>query len=178
MLSRRNFLALTAAASASTLIATPAQAALRTHMERIIHLHNIHTGESLRTVYWHDGRYRTSALRQLNHLLRDHYSGAVHVMDPHVIDVLAALQHRVAGNKPLQIVSGYRTPQTNAMLASLSDGVAQHSLHMEGKAVDIRVEGVSVHHLGRAAKSLHAGGVGQYPASNFVHVDVGRVRYW
>jgi uncharacterized protein YcbK (DUF882 family) len=177
MISRRNFLALGAAATATTLISAKAHAAPNAHMERSIHLHNIHTGESVRTVYWHDGKYQPAALKQLNHILRDHYSGTTHTMDPHVIDVLSAIQHRL-GPKPLHIVSGYRSPETNAMLASLTDGVAQHSLHMEGKAVDIRVDGLTVRKLGKLAKSLHAGGVGMYPSSNFVHVDVGRVRYW
>jgi len=178
MLSRRNFLAVSAAATASALIARPAQAALHTKIERTIHLHNIHTGEHLRTVYWHDGKYQPQAMRQINKLLRDHYNNSVHSMDPHVVDLLSSLQHRIGGHKPLQIISGYRSPQTNAMLASLTDGVAQHSLHMEGKAVDIRIEGMTVRNLGRAAKSMRAGGVGMYPSSNFVHVDVGKVRYW
>lgn len=178
MLNRRTFLAMGAAAAATTLFATPVQAALRTRMERSVFLHNIHTGESLRTVYWHDGSYQPGAMRLVNRILRDHYSGDVHPMDPQVVDLLCVLQHKIGAHKPFQIVSGYRSPQTNAMLASLSDGVASHSLHMEGKAVDIRLEGASVRTLGRAAKSLRMGGVGQYPSSNFVHVDVGRVRTW
>lgn len=178
MLSRRRFLALGAATAAISTVARPVEAAVRTRIERSIHLHNIHTGESLSTVYWHDGRYQPQAMRQLNYILRDHYSGDVHNMDPHVLDLLCALQHKLALRQPFQIVSGYRSAATNARLAANSDGVASHSLHMEGKAIDIRLEGMSVPHLGRAAKSLHMGGVGQYPASDFVHVDVGRVRYW
>ncbi len=179
MLNRRQFLVLGAAATAATtLMSQPADAAIRHRVERSIALHNIHTGESLKTVYWAEGRYHPSAMRQVNRILRDHYSGTVHAMDPHVIDLLCALQHRVGTHKPFQVISGYRSPQTNAWLASVSDGVAQHSLHMEGRAVDIRLEGLSVRRLGHAAKSLRAGGVGQYPDSDFVHVDVGRVRYW
>jgi len=167
-----------AAGAAASMVGNPAEAAMHTRMERTIHLHNIHTGEDLRTVYWHDGRYQPTAMRQLNHLLRDHYSGAIHPMDPHVIDLISTLQHKIGSRKPLQIVSGYRSPATNAMLAANTDGVAQHSLHMEGKAIDIRLEGLPVHKLGRTAKGLRAGGVGIYPSSNFVHVDVGKVRYW
>ncbi|MTJ81888.1 MAG: DUF882 domain-containing protein [Telmatospirillum sp.] len=179
MLSRRQFLAFGVAATASAVLPiSPAEAALRTKVERTVAVHNIHTGESLNTVYWANGRYQTSSLRQLNRILRDHYSGAVHTMDPQVIDLLCALQHRLGTRKPFLIVSGYRSPQTNAMLAAETDGVAQHSLHMDGKAIDIRLEGVPVRTLGRAAKSLRAGGVGQYPQSDFVHVDVGKVRYW
>lgn len=178
MLSRRQFLVFGAAASAAAFAARPAEAALRTKVERAVALHNIHTGESLKTTYWANGHYETGSLRQLNRILRDHYSGDVHTMDPQVIDLLCALQHRLGTKKPFQIISGYRSPQTNAMLAAEGDGVAQNSLHMFGKAIDIRMEGVSVRTLGRAAKSLKSGGVGQYPSSNFVHVDVGHIRYW
>lgn len=179
MLSRRQFLVFGAAASAAAALAPhPAEAALRTKVERSVALHNIHTGESLKTIYWANGHYETGSLRQLNRILRDHYSGDVHTMDPQVIDLLCALQHRLGTKKPFQIISGYRSPQTNAMLAAEGDGVAQNSLHMVGKAIDIRMEGISVRTLGRAAKSLKSGGVGQYPRSDFVHVDVGRVRYW
>ncbi len=178
MLSRRQFLVFGAAASAAAFVSHPVEAALHTKVERAVALHNIHTGESLKTTYWANGHYQTGSLRQLNRILRDHYSGDVHSIDPQVIDLLCALQHRLGTKKPFQIISGYRSPQTNAMLAAEGDGVAQHSLHMEGKAIDIRMEGVNVRTLGRAAKSLKSGGVGQYPSSNFVHVDVGHIRYW
>ena len=179
MLSRRGFLILGAAASSSPLFfADPVEAALHSKVERAVSLHNIHTGESLKTTYWADGRYEPAALKAVNHLLRDHYSGTIHQMDPRVIDLVCALQHRLSAKKPFQVISGYRSPGTNAWLKAHSDGVAQHSLHMEGKAIDIRLEGTSISNLGRAARSLHAGGVGQYQESGFVHVDVGRVRTW
>jgi uncharacterized protein YcbK (DUF882 family) len=179
MLSRRGFLILGATASATPLIPqTPVEAALHGRVERSVSLHNVHTGENLKTVYWVDGHYQVAALKSVNHLMRDHYSGTVHVMDPRVVDLIAALQHKMQTKKPFQVISGYRSPTTNAWLRSHSDGVAQHSLHMEGKAIDIRLEGTSVTHLGHAARSLRAGGVGQYPDSGFVHVDVGRVRHW
>jgi uncharacterized protein YcbK (DUF882 family) len=179
MLSRRQFLAFGVAATASAALPLhPAEAALRTKVDRAISLHNIHTGETLNTVYWSNGHYQPTPLKQLNRILRDHYSGAVHNMDPKVIDLLCALQHRLGTRRPFLIVSGYRSPETNAMLAAETDGVAQHSLHMVGKAIDIRLEGMPVKTLGKAAKSLRAGGVGQYPHSDFVHVDIGPVRYW
>lgn len=179
MLTRRQFLVFGAAAgAAAALPISPAEAALRSKVERAVALHNIHTGESLRTTYWTNGHYQPSSLKELNHILRDHYSGDIHKIDPHVIDLICALQHRLGANKPFQIISGYRSPQTNAMLAAETDGVAQHSLHMEGKAIDIRLEGTNIRLLGKAAKSLRMGGVGQYPHSNFVHVDIGPVRYW
>jgi len=179
MLSRRRFLILGVAAGASPLLLqSPVEAALHGKVERSVSLHNIHTGESLKTIYWAEGRYQPAALKAVNRLLRDHYSGTVHIMDPKVIDLVCALQHRMGTKKPFQVISGYRSPHTNALLAARSDGVAQHSLHMEGKAVDIRLEGASIGTLGKAARSLRAGGVGQYPESGFVHVDVGRVRTW
>ena len=179
MLSRRRFFILGAAASAAPLCwQNPVEAALHGKMERSVSLHNTHTGESLKTTYWVEGHYQPVALKAINKLLRDHHSGTVHVMDPRVIDLLCALDHHISHKKPFQVISGYRSPSTNAWLAAHSDGVAQHSLHMEGKAIDIRLEGVSIGNLGRAAKSLRAGGVGQYPESGFVHVDVGRVRTW
>lgn len=178
MLTRRHFLTLGAATAAASVVTHPVEAAIRTRFERSIHLHNIHTGESLQTVYWQDGRYQSQAVRQLTHLLRDHYSGDVHAIDPKVFDLLCALQHRTGSRRPFLVISGYRSPATNAMLAATTDGVASHSLHMEGKAIDIRLEGMTIPRLGRAAKSLRLGGVGQYPSSDFVHVDVGRVRYW
>jgi uncharacterized protein YcbK (DUF882 family) len=179
MLSRRGVLFFGVAAGASSLLPqSAAEAALHGKVERAIALHNVHTGESLKTTYWAEGRYQPAALKAVNHLLRDHYSGKVHLMDPRVIDLLCALNHRIGAKKPFQVISGYRSPGTNAWLAAHSDGVAQHSLHMEGKAIDIRLEGASIGNLGKAARSLRAGGVGQYPESGFVHVDVGRVRHW
>ena len=179
MLSRRGFMILGTAASASpALFTSPAEAALHGHQERSVAFHNVHTGESLKTTYWVQGRYQPAALHQINHLLRDYRSGTIHQMDPRVIDVICSLQHKLGAKHPFHVISGYRSPGTNAYLASHTDGVAQHSLHMEGKAIDIRLEGTSVSTLGRAARSLRAGGVGQYPDSGFVHVDVGRVRHW
>jgi uncharacterized protein YcbK (DUF882 family) len=179
MLSRRRFLISGAVAgSSSLLISSPIEAALRGKAERAVSLHNVHTGESLKTVYWTEGRYQPTALKAVNHLLRDHHSGTVHTMDPKVIDLICALQHRIGAKKPFQVISGYRSPSTNAWLAAHTDGVAQNSMHMVGKAVDIRLEGTSVGSLGHAARLLRAGGVGQYPESGFVHVDVGRIRSW
>jgi uncharacterized protein YcbK (DUF882 family) len=179
MLSRRRLLTFAAAAGAAPLLPfSPVEAALHGKAERLVALHNIHTGESLHTAYWVEGRYQPAALRAVNHLLRDHYSGSIHSMDPRVIDLICALQHRMASKRPFEVISGYRSPGTNAWLAARSDGVAQHSLHMEGKAIDIRLAGTSISNLGHAARSLRAGGVGQYPDSGFVHVDCGRVRHW
>lgn len=177
-LDRRQFLFLGAAA-AVTAIASPAIAAPRSRLpERLLHLQNLHTGESLKTVYWAEGHYDRRALAAISRVLRDHRSDEVHAIDPAVIDILHSLGRKIALKGPFQIISGYRSPRTNAMLASLSDGVADNSLHVQGKAIDIRVPGLSPVKLGKAAKGLRAGGVGVYRRSNFVHVDSGRVRTW
>ena len=176
--SRRGFLTMGFGAAAALVVTTPLEAAVRRLPERSLHLYNTHTGESLKTVYWGEGRYQTKAIAQVSRFLRDHRSGDIHPIDPRLLDLMVSVQHKVGAKGALHIISGYRSPATNAILASYSDGVASHSLHMEGKAVDIRLPGHPVRQVGRAAKSLKAGGVGIYPASDFVHIDTGRVRTW
>ena len=175
MLTRRQFILATGAAGAA-FASVPANAAITSFHDRSIYLHNVHTGESLKTVYWSGGHYDPNALARLNHLLRDHYSDQVHHMDPRLIDLLCKLQDKFAGHRPFEVYSAYRCPATNAMLAMNGEGVAAHSLHMQGMAADIRLTGVGLRSLRRAARSMRSGGVGSY--SSFVHVDVGRVRYW
>jgi uncharacterized protein YcbK (DUF882 family) len=145
---------------------------------RQVALHNLHTGESLQAVYWEDGRYVPDALAAVNRVLRDFRTGDQHMMDPGLLDLLDTLHGKVESKAPFQVISGYRSPRTNAMLHGHSDGVASKSLHMQGMAMDIRVEGVALDHLHKAALDIGRGGVGFYPTSNFVHVDVGRVRRW
>jgi uncharacterized protein YcbK (DUF882 family) len=143
---------------------------------------NLHTGESLDIVYRIGDVYIPAALEKLNYFLRDHYTQDVSEYDPKEFDVLHAMMSRLGqlNNGVIDIVCGYRTPETNAALRRNSPwtGVAEHSQHMEGHAIDIRVPGVSTAQLRNAALSLHAGGVGYYPVSQFVHVDVGPVREW
>jgi uncharacterized protein YcbK (DUF882 family) len=145
---------------------------------RRAHIHNLHTGEVLDAVYWENGKYVPDALAEAMRVMRDWRNGSEHVMDPRLFDVLHGIQGKIGSNQPFQLISGYRSPQTNAMLHAESGQVAGHSQHMLGKASDIRVEGVQLVHLRNAALSLKAGGVGFYPVSNFVHVDVARVRTW
>ena len=177
-LSRRLFLGAGLGAAATLPLASPLEAAVRAMPERALHLYNIHTGEWLKTVYWADGRYIARSLSQINALLRDHRSGDAHPMDPRLLDLMAATHRRLGTKGAIHIISGYRSPATNAMLAAATDGVANGSLHMSGKAVDIRVPGTTTRTVGRAAKSLKGGGVGTYPGSKFVHLDTGRIRYW
>jgi uncharacterized protein YcbK (DUF882 family) len=139
---------------------------------------NIHTGEKLKIDYWTNGTYVSDALGTINHLLRDYRNNQVHVIEPKLLDLLNLLHRTVGSNAAFQVISGYRSPATNAMLHAESHGVAAKSLHMQGMAIDIRLPDRALDHLHNAAQSLRLGGVGYYPASDFVHVDVGRVRYW
>jgi uncharacterized protein YcbK (DUF882 family) len=141
-------------------------------------LHNTHTGESLKAVYWENGKYVPDALASLMKVLRDWRNGEEHLMDPRVFDLLHTITARVESSQPIQIISGYRSPQTNAAMHAKSSQVASNSYHTKGMATDIRIPGVDLTHLHKAALSLKAGGVGFYPVSNFVHVDVGPVRTW
>jgi uncharacterized protein YcbK (DUF882 family) len=144
-----------------------------------LRMHNLHSDESIDVTYRVGNRYVPSALAMLDTFLRDDRNGDVTVYDPHEFDVLHALMQKLhRPNGVIDIVCGYRSPETNEFLHDTTRGVAEHSQHMEGKAIDIRVPGVSTHRLDRAALSLHDGGVGYYPHSRFVHVDVGPVRRW
>jgi uncharacterized protein YcbK (DUF882 family) len=137
-----------------------------------------HTGETLSAVYFEGGAYRESSLERVNHLLRDFRTDDVHPIDPQVLDTLFQLQVLADRDEPYQVISGYRAPGTNAALRKSSSGVAEHSLHMEGRAIDIRLGGFPTHKLRELALSLQRGGVGFYPKSDFVHIDSGRVRFW
>jgi uncharacterized protein YcbK (DUF882 family) len=146
-----------------------------------LRMNNLHTGETLNIVYRVGNTYIPEALEKLNYFLRDHNTQDVSNYDPKEFDVLHAMMARLGKlNSVIDIVCGYRTPETNAALrqSSPQTGVAEHSQHMEGHAIDLRVPGVPTARLRDAALSLKAGGVGYYPASQFVHVDVGPVREW
>lgn len=139
-----------------------------------------HTNENISLIYSKDGHYVPQALNRLNHFLRDHYTGDVGTMDPKLFDIL----HRITlalntSSQPFQVISGYRCPATNNRLrAASAGGVAKHSLHMDGKAIDIRLPDVPLTELRDVALSLKAGGVGYYPRDQFVHIDTGKVRRW
>jgi len=146
--------------------------------ERKLSLLNLHTGEKLSATYWAEGQYQTSELKAINHILRDHRTGDAHRMDNELLELLNVLHKKVGGDQAFEIISGYRSPKTNAALSKKSSGVAKKSLHMQGKAIDIRLPGCQLSHLQKAAISCKAGGVGYYPKSDFIHVDTGRVRRW
>lgn len=145
---------------------------------RAVAMHNMHTGESVRVEYWVKGKYDPAAVRQIERLMRDHRTGQVHSIDRRLIDVVFQLQKMMGSKGPVNVVSGYRSPETNELLRETSDGVAQNSFHMSGRAVDLCFQDRPLRQLRRAALSLRAGGVGYYPGSGFVHVDTGPLRHW
>lgn len=154
--------------------------AMETPLEQYrLRLFHTHTNERIDIVYRVGDTYLPEAVDRLDHFLRDHRTGTVRQLDPRLFDLLHDLTmilHRP--ETEIDIVCGYRTPWSNEFLRRTTPGVALHSLHMEGEAIDIRIPGVPTATLRNAALSLHRGGVGYYPRSNFVHVDVGRVRWW
>ena len=145
---------------------------------RTLSLVNVNTDEALVVTYWSDGAYRRDALDKLNHFLRDSREGAETEMDPQLFDVLWHTQMHVGFSGTVEVLSAYRSPTTNAWLASVSRGVASDSQHMNGNAMDISMPGVPVFKVRQVARSLGMGGVGFYPRSGFVHIDTGPVRYW
>ena len=145
---------------------------------RRIRMDSGRTGERLDTIYWIEGRYIREALREVNLFMRDWRNGKAVEMDTRTIDIMAASHNLVEASQPYMLLSGYRSPETNAMLRSQSSGVARNSLHMRGQAADLRLSDRSVSQIARAAASCQAGGVGRYSGSNFVHMDCGAVRTW
>lgn len=174
---RRRFLQ-TCLGTTAALASPGLWASLHRSPERILSLKNLHTGESLRATFWAEGQYLKDELRAVNRVLRDHRSGDVHAMDPNLLDQLYLLQQSVGVGGAFHVISGYRSPASNASLRNNSNGVAKKSLHMQGKAIDIRLPGCKLDKLHKAALALQAGGVGYYPESGFIHVDTGRVRRW
>lgn len=173
---RRTFIS-GVAASLAAMAVSPAQAAVNGRPRRLL-IENLHTGERVDAVYWESGKYQADALEALDMLMRDHRCNEICAIDVRLYDAMYALSKRIDAKKHLELVSGYRSPATNALLRQAGTGVAKKSYHMRGMAVDVRVRGMDLNRLHAAAKSLWAGGVGKYPKSNFVHMDVGPVRYW
>ena len=165
----------TALAGAMSCAASPVLAAFDQRSVSFIHTH---TGEHLNAVYYRNGAYDQTTLLRVAYTLRDFRCGDVHTIDPMLLDALFELQVRADHDKPYQVISGYRSPKTNADLRKTTHGVAEHSMHMEGRAIDIRVSGVSTKKLRDYALAMQRGGVGYYPDSDFVHVDTGRIRSW
>jgi len=145
---------------------------------RRIRMFSGRTGERIDMIYWIEGKYIKDAVKEVNYFMRDWRTDGVKNIDLRTIDVMAAAHNLMDANEPYMLLSGYRSPQTNAMLRSRSRGVAKNSLHMEGKAADLRLSTRSVSQMARAATACRGGGVGRYSGSNFVHMDCGVVRTW
>lgn len=190
-MNRRNFLqaaggaafnaALVGGVGANILVpahATTASAPRAAAEARQLAFLNTHTGDTFSDAYWLNGDYVPDAMTAINHVMRDHRSGETHAIDPRLLDQLHTLKGLVGASAPFQIISGYRSPATNAALHAQSNGVASRSLHMDGRAIDIRVRGVDLTRLRDAAIGMRAGGVGYYPDPDFIHVDTGRARRW
>lgn len=177
---RRDFLAAGLATTAACLFPRKAVAAVSKFFssERALSFYNTHTGESMKAVYWSQGTYVPQVLADINHILRDYRTGEVKEIDTDLVDLLFALQEKLESTGPFSIISGYRSAETNSLLRVISRGVARDSLHIHGKAIDISLPGYELKTVQRAAADLQRGGVGYYPSSDFVHVDVGRIRYW
>jgi uncharacterized protein YcbK (DUF882 family) len=156
----------------------PANFILRPVATRALSFYNVHTGEALKTVYFDNGEYVPGALREVNYFFRDFRANLVKEIDPRLLDLLHRIHRALDTSQPFNLISGYRSPATNALLAGQSEGVARHSLHMYGMASDINVQGRSLALVQIVALAMRGGGVGYYPRSGFVHVDTGRVRRW
>lgn len=149
--------------------------------ERQLSFVHLHTGETLNgATYWENGAVQRAALADIYHILRDHRSGESVEIDLNLLDQLVLLNQKLDNRKPLHIISGFRSQKTNQYLRSKSQGggVAKYSLHMDGRAIDIRIPGYNTTELYKTAASLRAGGVGFYPGLKFIHMDTGQVKYW
>ena len=145
---------------------------------RKLRMYSGRTGESMDTIYWIDGKYVPEAMNEVYRFMRDWRNDKVSRIDPRGIDIWAAAHRLMDTDEPYMMLSGYRSPETNAMLRNRSRGVARNSLHMKGQAADLRLQGRSVSQMARAAAACNAGGVGRYSRSNFVHMDCGPIRTW
>lgn len=175
-LSRRNLIKFGLFALGSA--GVPSLSFASTDSPRALQMNNLHTGETLDIQYFDGLQYQASELQKINYLCRDFRQNKATNMDKHLFDQLSRIQQTLGCNNQIQIISGYRSPETNNMLRKKSSGVAKKSLHMQGKAIDFRIEGVPLAKVREAALSLKMGGVGYYSRSNFVHIDTGHFRTW
>ena len=178
--SRRRLLRLGVAALAAATLPRQAYAVnvIESRPERALSFYNIHTGERLKTTYWEQGQYIGEALSQIDHVLRDHLANETKEIAPKLLDLLCVIGSRLDSREPFHVISGYRSNRTNEYLRAHTSGVAENSLHTVGQAIDIRLPGRPLNIVRKVALDLKGGGVGFYPKSDFVHVDIGSVRYW
>lgn len=170
----------TALLAAVGLSAAPAllQATTSLYPELRLNLFNLHTGEHVDTVYWENGNYNNEGLAVINNLLRDHRTGGVIPIDPRLLSVVYLVNAKLQNKHPISVISGYRSRETNRMLALKNSGVARNSYHIKGQAIDLRIEGINSKAIRDAALKLRVGGVGYYEKSDFVHLDTGPRRSW
>lgn len=175
---RRSFLKASLVLASGSSLPMIAKASIGMPAERKLSLYNTHTGESVSRVFWAEGQFIPEALQDINKVLRDHRNNAISSIDPQLLLLLDQVNGKMGSNATLHIISGYRSPESNALLNANTTGVAKHSMHMDGKAIDIRMPGRDLGQLRKAAMALRGGGVGYYPDSQFVHMDTGRLRSW
>ena len=174
--SRRRFLR--TAATLAPVACLPTMALASASEPRRLRFYHTHTAEKLDVIYYEGGAYLNDGLGELNYLLRDFRSGDVADIDPALFDVLYSAQQRLGSTGTYEIISGYRSPATNEMLRKRGGGVAKTSLHLQGKAIDVRLSDADTRDLRQVGLDLKRGGVGYYARSNFVHLDTGRPRWW
>jgi uncharacterized protein YcbK (DUF882 family) len=177
---RRDFLKAGLGFLAGSLLPAKAFAAMISPMQmrRTLAFYNVHTQEQIEVCYFDQDGYRFEALTQIDHILRDHRTGKINPIDTSLIDLLYTVQCQIRPLSPFSIISGYRSPETNERLRRASSGVAKRSLHTKGQAIDIRLPGYQTAKLRDLCVTLQSGGVGYYPKSDFVHLDIGPVRTW
>ncbi|WP_299179054.1 DUF882 domain-containing protein [uncultured Neptuniibacter sp.] len=175
---RRKLLKAIGGFSALAALPNSSFAKLHDRKDQSLSLLNLHTGESIKSTFIANGDFQRSSLTELDYLLRDHRNDQIHQMDTSLLMLLHELQDTFGQHKPIHVISAYRSPATNAMLSQKSNKVAKKSYHMKGMAIDIRIPGVPLRELHKASLAMKSGGVGLYTRSNFVHLDVGRVRRW
>lgn len=180
MTQRREFLKRSATLASALSLPLLGRAAIpaAAQRDRTLRMYNTHTGESLQATYWAEGRFQPESMKDINKLLRDHRNNKVAQIDPKLILLLDQVSTRVKPGSLVHIISGYRSPESNQLLADTTNGVARHSMHLEGRAIDVRMPGVALASLRQAALGAAGGGVGYYPDSQFVHLDTGRLRHW
>jgi uncharacterized protein YcbK (DUF882 family) len=145
---------------------------------RRVKMYSGRSGETVDAIYWIDGKYVPEVMKEINHFMRDLRADETMKMNPGNLDIIAATHNLLDVREPYMLLSGYRSPATNAALRARSGGVARNSLHMKGMAADLRLKSRSVSQMARAAEACSAGGVGRYSRSNFVHMDCGPIRHW
>jgi uncharacterized protein YcbK (DUF882 family) len=175
---RRRFLAWSLAAGSGLVLPWTNAAAATAPAARQLDFYNLHTGESSTVSYWEQGHYLAGGLAEIDYVLRDFRTGDVHPIDPYLLDLVHRVRLTMAYDGPVHVISGYRSPKTNAMLAERSGKVAKNSYHVKGMAIDLRLPGRRLEDVRGTAMQLGGGGVGFYPESQFVHLDTGPVRAW